>query len=452
MKICLARPNHHSHLIQPPLALGYLSAFLRRHGHHVRVIDGVNPPLDNEALTARCGDADLVGISVLSDYFPQAVDLARRLKARGQRVVLGGPHVTFVPQQALQESGADFVVVGEGELAMLELANALAEGARGEGIPGVATRQRPEAMPRALVPSLDDLPFPDWDHTPPARYPMAPHGGVARRYPIAPVTTTRGCPYACSFCSSPFLWQRRIRYRDPRNVVDEIEYMVHRHGVQEIHFEDDNLTLKRAHVEGVCEGLLRRRIDVTWATPNGIRVDTIDRDLVQLMKRSGCYSVAFGVESADAEILRRCGKKTSPERIARAIELASEAGLVTQGFFIFGLPGETEQTIQRTIDFACNSRLDKAQFLLLDVMPGCRLWEEYGDGVPALSTYQSYHDVTFCPEGLDPDVLRRAPSRAFRAFFASPRRVLRMLGMVRPGQLRFVLRRALDFRVLPGRS
>jgi radical SAM superfamily enzyme YgiQ (UPF0313 family) len=452
MRICLARPLHHSHLIQPPLALGYLSAFLQRHGHHVRVLDGLSLNVDNGELAARCAGADLVGISTLSDYYPQTADLVQQLKLRGLPVVVGGPHATFVPARTLEETGADYVVVGEGEAAMLELVDVLSEGGRAQGIPGVATPSQPEVPPRELISDLDSLPFPDWDDCPPGSYPMAPHGGVAKRYPIAPVTTTRGCPYGCSFCSSPFLWQRRIRHRSPANVVDEIEYVTRRYGVREIHFEDDNLTLKRAHVEAICTRLLARGVGISWATPNGIRVDTIDRELLTLMRDSGCYSVAFGIESASPEILRRCGKRTSINRIEQAIAVAHEAGLITQGFFIFGLPGETEQTIQETIDFARRSKLDKAQFLLLDVMPGSALWNEHRESLPSLASYQSYHDVTWCPEGLDPEVLKAAPGRAFRAFFSSPRRLLRMASLIRPGQLRYVLRRLSDFRVIPVRG
>jgi anaerobic magnesium-protoporphyrin IX monomethyl ester cyclase len=452
MKVCLVRPFHHSHLIQPPLALGYLAAYLQQHGHRTTVIDGLCERLSDADLAERCVGADLVGISCLSDYWPQTRELTRELKRRGLRVVLGGPHVTFVPQKALRDSGADFVVVGEGEGALLELLAVLAESGRPEGVPGVATPKHPDPVQRELLPDLNALPFPDWDQCPPAGYPPAPHGGVAKNYPIAPITSSRGCPYACSFCSSPYLWQRKIRFRDPENVVAEIEHMVLRHGVREIHFEDDNLTLKRDHVAQICEGILRRGLEISWATPNGIRCDKVDADLLALMRRSGCYSVAFGIESANPEILRRCGKKTSIDTIDRAISLASQAGLITQGFFIFGLPGETEATIQETIDFAAGSRLDKAQFLLLDVMPGCKLWEEHGHETPELSTYQSYHDLSWCPEGLDPEVLKRAPSRAFRTFFASPRRILRMLRLVKPAQLRYVLRRVADFRVLPVRS
>ncbi len=228
--------------------------------------------------------------------------------------------------------------------------------------------------------------------------------------------------------------------------------MVARYGVREVHFEDDNLTMRRDHVAAIAEGILSKGIKVSWATPNGIRADKVDRPLLALMKRSGLYSVAFGIESADPEVLRQCNKKSSVEKYTKAINIASDLGILTQGFFIFGLPGETEQSIQRTIDFATKSRLDKAQFLLLDVMPGTEIWEKI-EPKPDLTSYQSYHDVTWCPEGVSPKVLKAAQARAFRTFFLSrPQRILKMLSLIKPNQWRYVMRRLLDFRIIPSRD
>ena len=452
MKVVLARPDHHSHLIQPPLALGYLAAYLRREGHQVKAIDGVNEGLSNDQIVDRCAQADLVGFSILSDYYPQCVDAIKKLKARGIKVVVGGPHVTVIPIQTLEETGADFAVTSEGEPSVAALAANLEMGGDGQGVPGVVTLENPTPEVQPLIKDLGDLPFPDWDDMPPATYPPAPHGGVAKNYPIVPVTSSRGCPYNCSFCSSPFQWRRKIRFRPPENVVDEIAYMVSRYGVREVHFEDDNLTMKRAHAAAIAEGILRKGIKVSWATPNGIRADKVDRELLSLMQRSGLYSVAFGIESADPEVLQQCNKKASVEKYTAAINIAAELGIMTQGFFIFGLPGETPQSIQRTIDFACNSRLDKAQFLLLDVMPGTEIWDQI-EPKPDLTSYQSYHDVTWCPPGVSPEVLKAAQAQAFRTFFLSkPRRVVKMISLIKPRQWRYVMRRLLDFRIIPSRD
>lgn len=434
MNICLVRANHHSHLIQPPLSLGYLQASLRKAGHHVTAIDALRDGLSNDEVVARCRGYGLVGVSILSAYYRESAELCKMLRDAGHTVVVGGPHVSALCHS--YSDIADFVVAGEGD----------------ESLPAIAKSIQKNEWVMAGVPylwkatNLDDLPFPDWTGMEPSTYPLAPHGGVAKSYPIAPIISSRGCPYACSFCASPKIWESKIRFRSPSNVVDEIEHLITRYGVKEVHFEDDNFTLRRDHAACVAEEILVRGLKIDWALPNGVRADKVDVHLLALLKRAGLYSVAFGIESGNDSILEKCGKRETIAQIEDAVNAAAEVGLITQGFFIFGLPGETERTIETTIRFACRLPLDKAQFLLLDVMPGTRLWDEMDDK-PALST-DSYHQVTFCPPGLDPEVLRRAPGRAFRRFFMSrPTRALKMLRMIRPQQLRYVLRRMADFHV-----
>ena len=416
MKVALVRPRYHTHLITPPLGLGYLSAALRAAGHAPRLIDGLALDLPAEEVARRCAGHPVVGIGCMSDQVPEVSALARLLQARGHRVVIGGPHATALPEDTAQRTGADFVVVGEGELTLPALVAALERGAS-PALPGVFAPGSRDLAPRPLVEDLDTLPFPDWDAMPPRRYALAPHGAFVRRFPVAPVMSTRGCPCQCSFCASPRLWEGRIRFRSPENVLDEIELLVRRFGVREIHFEDDNLTLRRSHAEAICTGLLARRLDVVWSCPNGVRADTLDGDLLSLMKRAGCYALAFGVESGDQGILDGVGKGARLEVVEQAIARAAEAGLQTQGFFIFGLPGETAASIDRTVDFARRARLDRAQFLLLDVLPGSRLWDELSGQFTPDWTRRSYQEVTWCPPTVDRATLAAAPSRAFRSFF-----------------------------------
>ena len=230
-------------------------------------------------------------------------------------------------------------------------------------------------------------------------------------------------------------------------MVGEIEYLVRNFGVREIHFEDDNLTLRRAHVEDICNLIIRRKIDISWAAPNGVRADTLDRGLLELMKRSGCYMLAFGIESGNQEILDRVGKQTDLKIVQRAIVEAGRAGIVTQGFFIFGLPGETEETIAESVRFAKSSGLDRAQFLLLDPLPGSRLGEELAAGGDHRSRPRSYQQVAWCPPTVSPEFLARAPGRAFRSFFFRPRQLYRLVRMIRPAQLKYLVRRIRDFGI-----
>lgn len=448
MNIVLTRPNYRTHLITPPLGLGYLAAYLRKFGHNVQIIDGLNLSLNNEEIGRRAKGAGLAGVHCLSDFYPEAADLAHQLKAEGLPVVLGGAHPSALPESTLKETKADFVIVGEGEETLLELANALDNRQPTEAISGLLGRAN-AFKERGLISDLDFIPFPDWPQIDPRKCRRAPHGAIVKRFPVAPIVTSRGCPYACKFCASPHLWSKTIRFRSGENVVDEIEYLVKDFGVKEIHFEDDNFTLKRERVEEICGLILERNLKISWSTPNGIRADNLTRDLIRLMKRSGCYSLAFGIESGSQKILDSINKKSRLEEIERVVKAANSEGLLTQGFFIFGLPGETEESIKQTINFAKRIPLDKAQFLLLDILPGSGLWQELGGSRIADWTNRSYQEVAWVPETIDRNILKNAPSRAFRSFFFRPRQLFNLFKYMKPYQLPFIIKRLVDFRILP---
>jgi len=452
MKIVLARPSYHTHLITPPLGLGYISAYLKKHGfNETKLLDGLNYALSNEKISDICQEygCELLGISVLTDYYSEVCDLIGRCKKKGIITVIGGPHVTAVPKKSLEGSGADFAVVGEGEESMLDLANHLSSGTKAPiDIKGVYKLNNGNIKDREFIKDIDSLPLPDWEQMNPKSYEKAPHGGLIKNFPVAPIISSRGCPFACSFCASPFIWKQKIRFRSPKNVVDEIELLVQEFGVKEIHFEDDNLTLKKSHVEQICQEIIARNLKISWATPNGIRVETVTPELLSLMKKSGCYYLAFGIESGNQRILDNIHKKTNLEIIEYAVRESKKAGIITQGFFIFGLPGETEETINETIRFAKKIPLDRAQFLLLDLLPGSELFHKLGTSTNlSPSSYRSYQDVTWIPEGLCSKTLQNAPSKAFRSFFFRPRQMLTLLKFFKLSQLKFILQRISDFNI-----
>jgi radical SAM superfamily enzyme YgiQ (UPF0313 family) len=364
-------------------------------------------------------------------------------------VVIGGSHASALPELTLDETQADYIVIGEGELSFLELVNRIERNESVDNIKGIVSKTNKTLLKRDLIENIDLLPFPDWVQVDPRYYKKAPHGGLIKSFPVAPITSSRGCPYSCTFCASPSFWDRRIRFRSPENVVDEIEYLVKGFGVKEIHFEDDNLTLKRNHIEDICRLILKRNLKINWATPNGVRADTLDRELLKLMKKSGCYFIAFGIESGSQDILNRIKKKTSLETIEKAANLARKMGIITQGFFIFGLPGETEQTIKETIRFAKRIALDKAQFLLLDVLPGSELWEELTREHALSWDYHSYQEATWVPPRLDKEKLNKAPSYAFRSFFLRPRQIYFLLKYFKFSQIPFIFKRLIDFNIIP---
>ncbi len=452
MKLVLIRPNYKSHIITPPLGLGYLASYLKSQGIHVVVIDALKDGMDNECILNIVikEKPDAVGLNCLTAYYEEVVRLSRLVKSHQYRCIIGGLHPTFMPFSMLSDSGADFVICDEAEIALTRLCKKAFDH---RGIAGVYTIQdlasdKDPVARGEIIQDLDDLPFPDWDQIPPGTYPMAPHGAIVRNFPVAPVMTTRGCPYDCTFCASPKFYGRRVRFRSVANVIEEIKLLVNKFNVREIHFEDDNLTLKKEFVTELCHKIIESGLKISWACPNGMRADKVDEKLIRLMARSGCYYFAFGIESANPKILKNIRKEETIDTIRKSIEWADKAGISCQGFFIFGLPGETAETIEETIQFARTSRLSRAQFLILDVLPGSSLWDTLKGKFKPNWEKDSYKEPEWIPKGLTADQLRKAQARAFRAFYLRPFILFKLVQLIKWGQLAFLFKRLSAYRVL----
>lgn len=452
MKIVLTRPNYNSHIITPPLGIGYLASYLKKNGIEAIIIDGLKEALSAQELAEKIEKEkpDIVGITCLTAFYNETVELSKILKEKGFKVVIGGVHPTFLPYKTLKESNADFVVCGEGEIPLLKL---LKNGFSNEGIAGVYSLNELASdedlfTKSEIVTNLDDLPFPDWEQIDPNTYPKAPHGAFTKNYPVGIIMTSRGCPFECTFCASRKFYDRRIRFRSPENVISEIEYLVNKFGVREIHFEDDNLTMLRDRAERIFNEIIIKKLDISWSCPNGIRADRVDRELIYLMKKSGCYRFAYGIESANKEILRKIKKKETIEAINEAIDIADSEGILCQGFFIFGLPGETKKTIEETINFAVNSKLSLAQFLILDVLPGSELWDMLkGSFIPNWGK-NSYKEPEWIPDFLTKEYLLKAQSRAFRKFYLRPRIIFKLIKIIGFGHIKYLFHRTLDYRII----
>lgn len=451
MKIVLVRPNFESHIITPPLGIGYLSAYLKKNGVDSVIIDGLRDKLSQEEIFDKIlsEKPDAVGITCLTAFYNKVVDLAKLVKKSNIKCIIGGVHPTFMPRETLSDSGADFVVCGEGELALLKLAknNFVNENIR--GVYSIDSLKDSIEINRAeRIENLDDLPFPDWEQINPNSYPKAPHGAVVKNFPIGIIMTSRGCPYECAFCASPKFYGRSIRFRTPGNVVDEIKYLVDKFGIREVHFEDDNLTLRREHIVEICDLIIKNGIKISWACPNGIRADKVDDKLLDLMIMAGCYYFSYGIESANPQILQNIKKRETIESIERAIEMAAKKGISCQGFFIFGLPGETRETIKESIEFAKRSKLSRAQFLILDVLPGSELWDTLkGKFVPRWDK-NSVREPEWIPDNLSREELLEAQSAALRQFYFRPKIFLAMLKFVNLKQIGYLFQRFKDYRII----
>ncbi len=450
--------------LSPPLGLAYVASYLEAHGHEVEVLDaalsGLNRREERGGLVrvgltprevrrrAEAWGAEAVGVSCVSSTLAGEVEaLVRELGETGARVVVGGVHASLKPEEVVAW-GADFAVVGEGEETMRELAEVLERGGSPGRVRGIAWRRGKKIIrnpPRPLIRDLDSLPFPAWHLFPLQEYSRVKGHAAAVRGRAAPVLTSRGCPNRCLFCSVPLVWGC-WRARSPANVVEEIEWLVERWGTEEVHFEDDNLSLDRERMRGICREMVRRGVEVCWATPNGIDVRTLTADLLEEMRRAGCYFLSFGLEHGDPLFRERMGKLFSPSHVRRVVRKARELGIWTHAFFMVGWPWETRESLERTLKFAEEVGVDFATFSFPVPFPGTpleRLWEELGLEKPNLTL-----SPLFFPQ-VDLESLKAGELRSWleRASLRFQVRVL-LRWLRSPGELLGRLRSAEDLRFL----
>ncbi|MHB8066518.1 MAG: B12-binding domain-containing radical SAM protein [Desulfobaccales bacterium] len=367
-----------------PLNLCCLAAYARRDHKEVEfsILDAEARGLNLEATVSAAiqFQPDLIGITATTTAFDAIIALGRLLKQASPQVplVLGGPHPSALPERSLRETGADFVAVGEGEVTFSELILALKQGEkRFDGIDGLAFLEPGgkyhQASPRQLLPDLDALPFPARDlvdnrlYSPPATKRVSL--GINTM-----VSTSRGCPHNCGFCSFRSVWGRGTRVRSPQSVVAEIRECVERFGVSSINFADEFFTAQKPRVIEICRLMRVHGLVLPWVC--SARAAGLDRETLAQMKAAGCREISFGIESGNPEILKRIDKKINLTEAERVLRTAQKLGLTTHASYILGYPGETIETIKETIRFAQKLNTDVAAFFIASPLPGSRLYRE----------------------------------------------------------------------------
>ena len=358
----------------PPLGLGYLAAFLRSHGVSVRLVDCTFMRLDEALREVRASQPRIIGVQVMFSMRDKALEMVRLLRGDCELLVAGGPLATSNPKEFL--SSFDVVVIGEGEWTLLELVHALEEGVGFQGISGVVFKKNSvvrRTPARPFIQDLDSLPFPARD-----MFDNGAYMDYYRKkfgYTTTSVMTSRGCPFRCDFCSRP-VFGNSFRARTPANVADEVE-LVRRLGYERVWFADDCFTLDRKRLLSVCDELVRRRANVGWECLS--RVDTVDSEAAERMKRAGCLRVFFGIESGNNSVLRMMGKQATVEQAREAVRVFKRAGVQTGAFFILGYPGEDDGTVLDTVDFASSLSLDYLSFTFPYPIPGTPLFDRVKD-------------------------------------------------------------------------
>ncbi len=433
-----------------PLGLGYLGAVLEEEGHEVQLWDGaveeepLKAPLDREPF-------DVVGVTSTTPLIHEAWEAAREARRRDAITILGGPHPTLLPAESLERPEVDMVARGEAEDTIIEITRAL-EKDQGYLNPETSMRHFASSVwpqiaglsfrdgngeivhnpPRPPRKDLDSLPFPAHHLYKIERYtnlqPLT--DGLDPRARAYTIITSRGCPYQCIYCSKAVtgnIW----RPRSPQNVVAEWRELVVELKATEIGVTDDVMTLDIKRAKEICHLLIEEGLNgVPWVTIHGIRVDNTDLELFQLMKEAGCKRVGFGVESGNQRVLDIMKKNQTIEDVRQAFRNARQAGLETIGFFIFGLPGENEETMEDTIKLALELDPDLANFMIAAPFPGTELYQMILDGGNLFS--HDWRDFAIHDEKarfeigeVTAELVERKWHEAYRRFYLRPGRILR---------------------------
>ena len=357
----------------PPLGLAYLASIIREE-HNVRIVDSLaeNFSYEDVEKVIKRYDPDVIGITSTTSMIPDAYAIAEVAKRYNEnvKIVMGGPHVTFLPERTFKECPyIDFIVRGEGELTFKELIDALEKDKDPSNILGLSVNLGNKVKnnpPRPLIKDIDTIPMPSYDLLPMEKYRV---DGVR----FGTVITSRGCPFNCAFCSSSLQFGKRWRGHSDSRVIEELKYLHEKYGIREIEFLDDTFTLNRKRAVRIAKRIREEGLDISWSGSS--RVDTFTDELARAMKKGGCHTIFFGIESGSQKTLDFIGKGITPEQSISAVNKAKKHKIRALGAFIIGFPEETREDIEKTIKFSKKVGVDFAQFTIATPYPGTRLWK-----------------------------------------------------------------------------
>lgn len=439
MKILLATPlrNKSDYYVVPPLGLGYLASALRKNGQEVFLLDCAKDRINPQKyrLYLREKNPDVVGFQVLPG---DVSDVNKSLKIvkeelRHAITIIGGPFVTSMSKEVFfLFDNLDYALCGEAEESLplfLDTLNGLAQLKRlfynFNDIPGLIYRKNSKIVVNTpqFVSDLNRIPFPAWDLIKPQEYPFAPHSVFFKRWPLAPILISRGCPYNCTFCAASKISGKKIRKRQIGNIMDEIELLYNKFNIRELQIIDDGFMIDSQFVEEFCHNILTKNLDIAWCTSNGVRLDLLNEKLLRLMKKAGLYAVRVGIESGSQRILNEMKKGISLKLIEEKIDLLNRLDIYTHGYFILGYPEETEQEIEETIRFALKLKIQTAGFSLFLPLPGTEIYEylKTKNRLEKLDYDKMMtHNVVLFSNSITSKKLKRLQIKAFLKFYLRP--------------------------------
>jgi len=383
-----------SHFNGLSLGLSYIAAVLSKNGYEARIYNADYEPSEKYADLKKIFEGydsykkilsnlnhplwleikekiesfspDIIGISVLTGMYKSAENVAKIAKESDEeiKIVVGGTHPTVLPEETIKNRYFDYVVRGEGEYTFLDILN----GKKLSDIKGLTyINERKEIVnnsSREFIECLDSLPFPSRD--------LYLNDNKYMDYGY--VMTGRGCPFECTFCASKKIWERRARFRSPQNVFDEVKLVNEKYGTKFFYFIDDTFTLNKKRSKEICKLLVENNLDITWICDT--RIDTLDEELLRLMKKSGCVRVKLGVESGSDRILKITKKNITKKQVKDVVSLIKKVGIEITVYLMIGFPTETKEEMQETLDLARELDADYYSLSILAPYPGTEIYDD----------------------------------------------------------------------------
>lgn len=418
-----------------PFGILSLAAVIRRDLPEISltVVDGRAENLSPDALLDRILDTkpDLVGISSFTYCINDTLLLSKWIKKASPdiKIILGGVHVTQLPDEAIKDDNVDFVIRGEGEYSLRDLI----AGHDPDDIKGLVykdknnqVRMHPEF---GIVDVLDELPTIAYDLVDMSKY--YPTAGQCHRFPASAMITSRGCPGRCIYCSSS-VSGKKVRYRSAKNIINEIKLLINNYGIKEIVFMDDVFTSSKDRLLEFCQMVQDEKMDIIWDCSS--RVQHVDEEVLPVMKRAGCSQLSFGVETGDENVLKSIKKGQTLDHVRKKVALSKKAGIETRSSFILGFPSDTIESMQKTINFAIELDPHLVSFYIATPFPGTEMYDWAVKNNKLLtnnwSLYDQQHHILNIP-GATSQEIDNMYKLAYKSFYHRPKFILRRLLMLR---------------------
>lgn len=412
--------------IMPPLGLASIAAYLEQKGIGADVIDCFAHPDSDSKIIARIGETrpGLLGLSCTTSGYLDAIRIATMAKEKYPwiKTVFGGPHISALRENILErDEVVDYAVIGEGEETLAELVNL--DGRDPGSIAGLVYRDRNEQVRfsgfRQSAIALDDLPFPAYEKL--EGYPQAYTLPIFNypRTPNASCISSRGCPYACSYCDRS-VFRRSFRFNSADYLYRHVQYLKQKFGIRHINFYDDLFTFNLARVESFCRMMIEHPLNMTFNC--AVRAEHVNPELLKLMKAAGCWMISLGIETGDEQLLKQHRQNVDLKLLARTIRDIKKAGIRVKGLLMMGLPGENEATIKNSMDYVFSLPIDDFNLAKFTPFPGSPLYErihELGEFDENIADMDCMHFV-FVPAGMKRERLEELFITFYKTHFKRP--------------------------------